>query len=746
MSVAHITRNFFHSHRRAAGSLALAFGLVGLAVVPPSLLSPKLATAQAPGGEYAATDIEVLTRGPIHEAFAVPVGNDPTASPVVPKQPPADIEEVPPEVSLSDARAEWIGGYWAWDEERQDFLWISGVWRSPPPEHRWVAGYWTEAPGGFQRISGFWAPTTIQTVNYLPSPPASLEAGPNMPAPGPNFFWVPGQWMWTDGRYVWQPGYWAQSQEQWVWVPSCYHYTPGGYIHNVGYWDYVPNTRAVMYAPVYFRNGVYARPGFRYSPSVLLATTQLLVHLFARPTWGSYYFGDYYDPRYSTAGYYPWYSAGRSRGWYDPFYAYNFARNGRTNPNWADDYRRRHDFYVANRDARPRHTWEEQRRWWDENRDRIGREDDRGPGGRPDRDGRPGSGRPGDGRLDFDDRDGRANILAVSLNDVVNNPQIVQATLRHDVRRVDQAQRQQFEQRSQERKQFARDQRAKLEAQAKVDGRLEGDRITRPGQPGDAGRPGGPNSRDPSGRGNAQARGPGDLPKLTLPQDSPVRDARADRGGDGNERPDRARPPQLPNGRPRQDEPRQGIAVGEPNPATPNVNVPKPNVPNPNVPQPGNTEQPRDPRFGRGNNPGRDNNIPGRDNTPGRGNIPGRDNTPGREGPRPGTADMPAVKLPDAPRIPNVAPPSNSEIPNVTPPATKPPVVTPRTDGNRPSFNDRPRTLPARTIGSEVRCPIARRCRGIRGAVAATACRRSEPFRSNRRRRKSVDRKIACRS
>src|SRR5437868_7994 len=39
---------------------------------------------------------EVQARGPVHEAFAEPA-TLPSASPVVPKQPPAPIEELPPE-------------------------------------------------------------------------------------------------------------------------------------------------------------------------------------------------------------------------------------------------------------------------------------------------------------------------------------------------------------------------------------------------------------------------------------------------------------------------------------------------------------------------------------------------------------------------------------------------------------------------------------------------------------------------
>src|SRR4051812_44119876 len=75
--------------------------------------------------------IEVLARGPIHEAFAAP-NVDPKPTQLVPKRPPQPIEEMPPE-ERPEGDVAWIGGYWAWDDDRGDFLWVSGCWRSKPP-------------------------------------------------------------------------------------------------------------------------------------------------------------------------------------------------------------------------------------------------------------------------------------------------------------------------------------------------------------------------------------------------------------------------------------------------------------------------------------------------------------------------------------------------------------------------------------------------------------------------------------
>ena len=107
--------------------------------------SGTTAYAQNPGPPPAAGDnsaapatpasagTEVMTRGPIHEAFAQPVNSGEVKPLVVPNKPPEAIEEVPPDVKPADENAIWIGGYWGWDDDRKDFDWVSGVWRVPPP-------------------------------------------------------------------------------------------------------------------------------------------------------------------------------------------------------------------------------------------------------------------------------------------------------------------------------------------------------------------------------------------------------------------------------------------------------------------------------------------------------------------------------------------------------------------------------------------------------------------------------------
>ena len=151
----------------------------------------------APPDPAAATDgAQVLTRGPVHEAFAETVTFDPLPGIVAPKAPPAAIEELPPDQRLAGANVAWIPGYWAWDDERSDFLWVSGIWRDLPPGRQWVPGYWGQSGQGYQWTSGYWADAQASNVQYLPEPPATAEAGPNIPAPSPDDTWLPGSWLW----------------------------------------------------------------------------------------------------------------------------------------------------------------------------------------------------------------------------------------------------------------------------------------------------------------------------------------------------------------------------------------------------------------------------------------------------------------------------------------------------------------------------------------------------------------------
>ena len=329
---------------------------------PAALLASSAAGAEstpvppAVSGNSDAAGMEVMTRGPIHEAYAQPVSSGAVNQLVVPKKPPQAIDEIPPNEKPADENATWIGGYWAWDDGRQDFDWVSGVWRVPPPNDRWVAGYWTTVSGGYSWVPGFWTPATADNVVYYPQPPASLERGPTSDQPSPNDIWIPGCWRWVNARYAWQPGQWVAAQSDWIWTPASYCWSPRGWVFCNGFWDYGLDRRGLLFAPVSFSNAIFRRAGYSYCPSVVIDSGLLTNYLFVRPDCSQYYFGDYYATSYDRLGIYPWFAVGSHRGYgYDPLFAYYGWRNS-GNPGWTKNLKDWYAFYRAHPDQRLPHT------------------------------------------------------------------------------------------------------------------------------------------------------------------------------------------------------------------------------------------------------------------------------------------------------------------------------------------------------------------------------------------------------
>jgi hypothetical protein len=303
---------------------------------------------------------QVLTRGPVHEAFAGMVTFNPEPGIVVTKPPPDVIEEVPPEERPEGANVAWIPGYWAWDDERSDFVWVSGTWRALPPGREWMAGYWGKTTQGYQWISGYWADATARETTYLPPPPATVEVGPNIAAPSMDYGWTPGCWIWYQGRYAWRPGYWALGRADWDWMPAHYVWTPRGYIFVGGFWDYPVERRGLLFAPVYFESGVYSRRGYYYSPTIVIDLAVFTDHLFLRPHYQHYYFGDYYAASYYQGGFYASFSFQSSRYGYDPIYSHQRWEH-RQDREWERRVEASYQYRRDHETARPPRTWAAQR-------------------------------------------------------------------------------------------------------------------------------------------------------------------------------------------------------------------------------------------------------------------------------------------------------------------------------------------------------------------------------------------------
>jgi hypothetical protein len=276
-------------------------------------------------------DYEVETRGPVHEAFAQPYQAKPETPMAVDKAPPPPIKELPPEQRPDNPNFDWIPGYWAWDADRSDYIWVSGMFRDAPPGRRWVPGHWVNSPEGWRWVSGFWAAENQQNLQYAPEPPAPLEDGPATAPPDENSTYIPGNWMYVpeEQRFAWRPGYWAPFRDNQVWVNPQYYWTPNGYLYNQGYWDCVPEARGMLFAPAFFPTPLWNNPGWFYRPSFGVSLNFFFGSGFWRPGCNNFFFGNFYGPRYAGLGFRPWWGGG-----FNPLYNYCRWQN-RGNPQWG---------------------------------------------------------------------------------------------------------------------------------------------------------------------------------------------------------------------------------------------------------------------------------------------------------------------------------------------------------------------------------------------------------------------------
>jgi hypothetical protein len=310
---------------------------------------------------------EALLRGPVHEAFAEQYNQYPVEGVIVDRAPPPLINEIPPDIRPEGDNIQWLSGYWFWDDERADFLWISGTWRVIPPGQRWLPGYWAEIGDRYQWVPGAWVATELEAIEYIAqAPPESLDLGPVGVAPSDNHFWIPGSWIWMQNDYAWRPGYWTIGYSDWVWVPQRYLWTPRGYVFYDGYWDYPLARRGTLFAPFFFRQPVFARRDFFFSPRVSILASLLQSHFWVRPGFHHYYFGDFYAANYRNIGIIPWHSFHRGFGFqshrfgFDPLFAHASLVNRPFGGNFYQQINNQYNVFVNHVDMRPPVTFLEQ--------------------------------------------------------------------------------------------------------------------------------------------------------------------------------------------------------------------------------------------------------------------------------------------------------------------------------------------------------------------------------------------------
>ena len=210
-----------------------------------------------------------------------------------------------PSKRLEGENVAWIPGYWAWMTNETI---SSGSAASGVPCHRAVNGCPAIGKRPSKVLNGF--PATGPMLgramrNICPSRPRLSKPVPISPRLRPIKPGCPAVGFGTRVATLGAPGSGQRCKPNWIWVPSHYVWAPRGYVFVDGYWDYSINRRGVLFAPVYFDAGVYTRRDFSYSPTTVIDLGVFTDHLFLRPRYQHYYFGDYYDTTYRGAGFVP---------------------------------------------------------------------------------------------------------------------------------------------------------------------------------------------------------------------------------------------------------------------------------------------------------------------------------------------------------------------------------------------------------------------------------------------------------
>ena len=264
---------------------------------------------------------QVLTRGPIHEAFAAPVVHDPAAGPVIPKQPPDPIQEMPPGPEARRPERPVDSGLLELGRLAQRLSLgqrhLARAAAQQPVGARLLAPGRRGQPVGAGHVdSGELGPAqgqgqaSAQAQAIVPAGTAGeprdrpdhaaarAPTSPGLPATGP------GKESVTSGG----PGFWAAVQPNWIWMPAHYVWTPSGYLFVPGYWDLPVANRGLMFAPVYYPQPVYAQPGFVFTPSISIVGSAVTANLFVSAGTNQYLFGDFYAQNFVSVGITPWFS------------------------------------------------------------------------------------------------------------------------------------------------------------------------------------------------------------------------------------------------------------------------------------------------------------------------------------------------------------------------------------------------------------------------------------------------------
>ncbi len=175
----------------------------------------------------------------VHEVIRAPAVA--RVSEHIEKSPPSPINERPG-VHPPGPNHQWIEGYWEWDRSRKDFVWVTGTWYVPPPGSFWVNSHWRRDERGWTRVSGFWSGRQSQRVDWRKTgPPADRPEEAAGPAPGPDYFYVAGQYIPDGDGVAWRPGFWSRTHSGWEWAPARWIRQASGWAFQEGRWNRATN-------------------------------------------------------------------------------------------------------------------------------------------------------------------------------------------------------------------------------------------------------------------------------------------------------------------------------------------------------------------------------------------------------------------------------------------------------------------------------------------------------------------------
>ena len=255
------------------------------------------------------SQIKPYFQGPVNEAYVTAVGGDNLILSAIPMQPPEPINERIPR--QTDMQAEWIPGYWAWQPEINNFVWVAGVWRRPPPGHLWISGFWKKFDEGWVWIHGFWNQVPESNINYIGiAPPDSIDENV-APPPSNQYEWSPGYWSFDHDKnqYQWVAGQWVQMDPNWILVPPHYVWRTGGYVYVPAYWDWPLEERGTVYAAALINNEYRYRAV--YTPTEVVEPQEVIQSLFV-------YYPDYVYLFHHHYYYHPdyWVNCGCTPPWW----------------------------------------------------------------------------------------------------------------------------------------------------------------------------------------------------------------------------------------------------------------------------------------------------------------------------------------------------------------------------------------------------------------------------------------------